>query len=200
MCGGGAQQPAWRSADHVAAIPRAELDSITARGRLLAPRADSDYFGSAARALDIARKDFGKATRPYNAMVIQADDAGAWFVYLVPAPTIAGVWPLGGDMRYRVTRDGRTITDRRRLHNAVLEFPPASKPQAGSRLVAGSHAAVLADRPEDTDVFHVLTREPRVPEYIVTRSYYFRVDVNGHIAAFVHLTHDRAQNPGDAFT
>ncbi len=28
-----AQQPEWRSADHVAAIPRAELDSITARGR-----------------------------------------------------------------------------------------------------------------------------------------------------------------------
>ncbi len=93
-------------------------------------------------------------------------------------------------MRYRVTRDGRTISDRRRLHNAVLEFPPASKPEAGSRLVFGSHAAVLADRPEDTDVFHVLTREPRVPEYIVTRSYYFRVDVDGHIAAY-----DRDTNP-----
>jgi hypothetical protein len=252
-----AQQPEWRSADHVAAIPRAELDSITARGRLIAeydmaawhatdavmalhppegaiqaylarrrsdgkwevvfgasapdastfqityqaiqsapsdtgftasavspPRVDSDYFARASRALDIARKEFGRVTRPYNAMVVQADDAGEWFVYLVPAPTIAGVFPLGADVRYRVRRDGRTITDRRRLHNAVLEFPPASKPQSGTRLVAGSHAAVLADRPEDTDVFHVLTREPRVPEYIVTRSYYFRVDVNGYIAAF----------------
>ena len=45
---------------------------------------------------------------------------------------------------------------------------------------------MLDDRPEDTDVFHVLSREPRVPEYIVSKSYYFRVDVDGRITAYKH--------------
>ena len=252
---GDAQETPWRSAEHVARIPRAELDSITARGWVLVeydqaawhgtdavlalrPRdgtvqgylarqqqdgrwevvfgrlsagtdtfyvayraeqrevhkpdfsatelrpllADVGYFARGARALDVCRKDFGPVSRPYNAMVVPVAGSDEWFVYLVPAPTQAGVWPLGGDIRYRVSNDGRTIRERRRLHNAVLEFPPPSKD--GSKLMAGTHAAVLADRPEDTDVFHVVTREPQVPEYIVTRSYYFRIDIDGRIMAY----------------
>jgi len=42
--------------------------------------------------------------------------------------------------------------------------------------------AVLDDRPEDTDVFHILSREPKLPEYITSRSYIFRVDVDGRVA------------------
>jgi len=253
-----AQQTPWRSADHVANIPRAELDSITARGRVLAeydaaawhgtdavmklqlkpdlvdgylarrgadgrwevvfgrstaagdtfhisyralqrapgdtafsastvspPSAETDYYARASRALNAGRREFERPTRPYNAVVVPVDDTGDWYVYLVPAPTVAGVWPLGGDVRYRVSADGRTIIERRRLHNAVIEFDArAATAMPGKRLEAGSHTAVLADRPEDTDVFYVLTREPRLPEYIVSRSYYFRIDVDGRIAAY----------------
>lgn len=251
----GAQQQPWLSANHVAAIPRAELDPISERGRLLAeydqaawhgtdavmalrpnqdlvrgylarrrsdglwevvfgrpsagadtfyvayravqraardtaysamalsPReADSEWYARAGRALDLARADFERVTRPYNAMVIPAGDSGDWFVYLVPAPTRVGVYPLGGDVRFRVSRDGRTVLERRRLHNTVLEY--AMAPKQGARPVASYHTAVLADRPEDTDVFHVLSREPKLPEYIASQSYYFRIDLDGRISAF----------------
>ena len=70
----------------------------------LSPReSDSDVYARAARALDVARAAFGPANRPYNAMVIPASDQGDWFVYVVPATTQPGVFPLGGDARYRVS-------------------------------------------------------------------------------------------------
>jgi hypothetical protein len=149
----------------------------------LSPReSDTEWYARAARALDAARGAFGPANRPYNAMVVPASDEGDWFVYVVPAPTQPGVYPLGGDARYRVSRDGRTMVAHRRLHNTVLEV--AAPRKQGAKVEAGWHTAVLDDRPEDTDVFHVLSREPRVPEYIGSRSYYFRVDVDGRITAY----------------
>ena len=149
----------------------------------LSPReSDDDWYARAARALDVARGAFGPANRPYNAMVIPASDEGDWYVYLVPAPTRPGVYPLGGDARYRVSRDGRTMIQRRRLHNTVLEYTRMQRP--GAQAVAGSHTAVLDDRPEDTDVFHVLSREPKLPEYIASQSYFFRVDLDGRITAY----------------
>jgi hypothetical protein len=149
----------------------------------LSPReADSDWYARAARALDVARAAFGSAGRPYNAMVIPASAEGDWFVYLVPAPTRPGVFPLGGDARYRVSPDGRTLIARRRLHNTVLEYAGGTKPDAGR--VAAYHTAVLDDRPEDTDVFHVLSREPKLPEYIASQSNFFRIDLDGRITAY----------------
>jgi hypothetical protein len=151
----------------------------------LSPReGDADWYARAARALDVARGAFGSVSRPYNAMVIPASADGDWFVYVVPASTRPGVYPHGGDARYHVSRDGRTLIAQRRLHNAVLEYAIATA--QGQRPVAGSHTAVLDDRPEDTDVFHVLSREPKLPEYIASKSYFFRVDVDGRITAFRH--------------
>ena len=151
----------------------------------LSPReSDSDWYARAARALDVARGAFGAARRPYNAMVVPAGDAGDLFVYIVPAPTRPGEFPLGGDVRYRVSSDGRRLVDQRRLHNAVLEYPHPAK--AGAAPVSGYHTAILDDRPEDTDVFHVLSREPKLPEYVVSKSYYFRVDADGRITAYRH--------------
>ena len=150
---------------------------------VVSPReGDADYYARAARALDVARGAFGAANRPYNAMVIPAGEGGDWFVYIVPAPTQPGVYPLGGDARYRVSHDGRTLIAQRRLHNTVLEY--TGRQRQGAQAVAGSHTAVLDDRPEDTDVFHVLSREPKLPEYIVSKSYFFRVDLDGRITAY----------------
>jgi hypothetical protein len=164
------------------AVQRAEDDTSYSATALSPRERDAEWYARAARALDVARGAFGSVSRPYNAMVVAASDEGDWFVYVVPAPTRVGVFPLGGDARYRVSRDGRTLIAHRRLHNTVLEFGSAPKP--GRTLEAGYHTAVLDDRPEDTDVFHVLSRQPRVPEYIVSQSYIFRVDVDGRIAAF----------------
>lgn len=106
-----------------------------------------------------------------------------WYVYLVPAPTRAGYWPLGADTRYRISGDGRRLREKRRLHNTVMEYGPPEG-RSGETLAARSHSAVLDDRPEDTDVFHVLSRRPQVPEYIVSETFYFRIDVDGRITAY----------------
>ena len=145
------------------------------------PIVDTDYFVRAARALDTAAADFGPVRRSYNVAALPTP-YGNWYVYLFPAPTIADVWPLGADTRYLISADGRTILEKRRLHNSVIEFGARLKQApAGSKLEAGSHTAVLADIPEDTDVFHVLTRSPKVPEYVMTGHFVYRIDTDGKI-------------------
>lgn len=141
--------------------------------------ADVGFFARAARAMRLAEHAFGRVRRPYNTIALPDAGNGEWFVYLVPAPTQAGVWPLGGDARYRVSADGRTLLATRRLHNAILNYGPATR-----AIRAGWHTAILHDRPEDTDVFLVLERRPRVPEYVASASFFFRIDINGHISAF----------------
>ena len=75
--------------------------------------------------------------------------------------------------------DGTKIIGKRQLHKSVIENePPKEKDQ---KLVAGMHTHVLAETPEDTDVFHVLTRKPAVPEMIVTKRFVFQVDPDGSI-------------------
>ena len=48
-------------------------------------------------------------------------------------------------------------------------------------LVAGVHTAVMDDVPEDTDVFYVLTRSPRIPEIIVTENIFYEIRIDGTI-------------------
>ena len=144
------------------------------------PIADTGYYARAARALDIATKDFGPVQRSYNTAALPRSD-GKWWVYLLPAQTVSGVFPLGADARYLVSADGRTILERRRLHNSVIEFRAPAPPQAGAKMEAGTHTAVVADIPEDTDVLHVLVRTPRIPEYVMTDHYVYRIDPDGRI-------------------
>ena len=145
-----------------------------------APIADTDYYLRAARAIDTATKDFGPVRRSYNTAVLPRPD-GKWWVYLLPAQTISGVFPLGADTRYVVSADGRTILERRRLHNSVIEFRAPPAPQPGAKMEAGTHTAVVADIPEDTDVLHVLVRTPRIPEYVMTDRFIYRIDPDGRI-------------------
>src|SRR4051812_19016166 len=70
------------------------------------PKADTGFFRSAARAIETVVEDFTEhfegERRPYNVAVLPAAKSEFW-VYLVPAPTKPGVWPLGGDVRYLVS-------------------------------------------------------------------------------------------------
>ena len=141
-------------------------------------RADTAYFLRAARALSTSRTDLGEPSRPYNMAVLPAPD-GTWWTYHYPAMTQAGVWPHGGDVRYRLSADGRRILEKRRLHNAILEYGIA--PDAES----GYHTAILDDIIEDTDVFLVLARRPSVPEVIISQSYMFRIAADGRITCVI---------------
>lgn len=151
-------------------------DSVFHAAALAPPRPDTGYYVRAARAIDTARAAFGPVHRPYNVAVIPAT-LSEWWVYLYPAATQQGVWPLGGDERFLVSEDGREIRARRRMHRSIIEYAP--KP--GQHIRAYTHVAVLDDVPEDTDVLAALSRTPRAPEYVLTDDYVYRIDVDGTI-------------------
>jgi hypothetical protein len=139
----------------------------------------------AARAILTARAAFGKVTRPYNSSVIPAGH-GEWWVYLYPAQTVTTSWPLGGDERFRISEDGYQILERHRMHVIVLETPVGPshvEAPAGYVPLGLQHSAILDNRPEDTDVFAVLSRATRVPEYVsIDGGWSFKIDVDGKIS------------------
>jgi hypothetical protein len=146
------------------------------------PKEDKGFFLSAAKAIDTALKDFSEhfegERRPYNVAVLPAENNQVW-VYLVPAPTRAGIFPLGGDARYLISSDGLKVVAKRQLHKAVIEVEP--RKENGNQQMAGIHTHVLSETPEDTDVFHVLTRKPTMPELISTEHFLFTVEADGSI-------------------
>jgi len=137
---------------------------------------DTGFFLFAARAIETAVADFKGPARPYNVAVLPAD-SNQIYVYVVPAQTKVGVFPMGGDARYLISSDGFKIVEKRQLHNSIIEFSF----QTNQRVEAGFHTAVLDDIPEDTDVFHVLSRQPSVPQFIATKQYVFRIETDGTI-------------------
>ncbi len=141
------------------------------------PEEDTGFFLSAAKAVDTSLSDFKGAARPYNVAVLPAA-SNQVYVYLVPAQTKQGVYPLGGDSRYLVSQDGEKILEKRQLHISIIEF---STPPNLQNVEAGYHTAVLDDIPEDTDVFHVLSRKPSVPEWVATKQFVFRIEPDGTI-------------------
>lgn len=132
------------------------------------PKEDTAFYLAAAKAFDTVRNDFHGEKRPYNIAILPAPSSQL-FVYVMPAQTKAGIYPLGGDVRYLITPDGGSIVEKRQLHKSILEIPPSSIPK-GTTPSGGVHTHVLSDVPEDTDVFHVLTRQPPQPEFVGTRN------------------------------
>ena len=142
-----------------------------------AMRKDTGWNLSAARAIETASGDFGETDRPYNIVVLPAR-AGGLYVYLYPAQTDAAVYPLGGDVRYLISPGGTKIVEKRRLHESIIETPPASP---GEVVKGGYHVHVLSDLPEDTDVMFVLTRKPLMPEIVLAGGSLYAIDVHGVI-------------------
>jgi hypothetical protein len=144
------------------------------------PKADAGFVLSAARATETTLKDFTEhfegEPRPYNVAVLPAEKGQFW-VYFMPAPTKPAIWPLGGDVRYLVSQDGGKIEVKRQLHRSIIEIERPK--EAEKKQVAGMHTHILAEIPEDTDVFHVLTRKPAAPELIGTKHFAFVIEPDG---------------------
>ena len=140
-------------------------------------RQDEGFFLYAARAIEVAMRDFGQANRPYNVAVLPAPEEQL-YVYMYPAQTKARVYPLGGDARYLVSGDGTQILEKRQMHKTIIENQPA---KGTKKVVAGYHTHVLTDQPEDTDVFHVLTQDPPLPEFVTTPHFTYAVKTDGTI-------------------
>jgi hypothetical protein len=76
-----------------------------------------------------------------------------------------------------VSADGSEILQKRQMHKTISETPPQPRKKAA----AGFHAHVLSDLPEDTDVFHVLTQDPPLPEFVATPHFTYQVKTDGTI-------------------
>lgn len=138
---------------------------------------DTGFYLTAAKSVETAKAAFVPAEqRPYNVGIIPAKD-GQSYIYFVPAQTENGIFPLGGDTRFLVSKDGTKILETRQLHKSIIDFqvPQNVKPEMGY------HTAILDDIPEDTDVFHVLAREPKLPEFVVTQKFVYRIETDGTI-------------------
>jgi hypothetical protein len=140
-------------------------------------KVDTGFYLFAAKAIEIALQDFRGEKRSYNVAVLPAPQEQL-FLEMYPAQTKPRVDPLGGDVRYTVSADGMKIVDKRQMHKSIIETPPLDK---GKKLAAGFHSHVLSDLPEDTDVFHVLTQDPRVPEMVGTAHFLYQVRTDGTI-------------------
>jgi hypothetical protein len=144
------------------------------------PMEDPGFFFAAVKAMMTAGTDFQKTAerRPYNPTVLPAA-SGQFYVYMVPAQTKRGVYPLGGDARYLVSTDGSTIVEKRQLHKSILETN--QQVPAGAKFVGGSHIHVITETPEDTDVFFVLTRRPLTQEWVGAGKHVYVIETDGTI-------------------
>jgi hypothetical protein len=140
------------------------------------PLEDTGFYFHAALAITTARQEFHGEQRPYNMAVFSADKGGL-YVYILPAQTVEGVYPVGGDIRYLISRDGLNIVSKRRMHQDIINFTIRNDS------TYSLHTHNLSDTPEDSDVFDVLTRRPLIPEYIFTCNFTYKVTPEASVQA-----------------
>lgn len=140
------------------------------------PEEGPDVFAVRERALELAVGDFQAKNRPYNSAILPSE-GGNLYVYLYPGQIKADVWPIGGDVRYTISADGKRIIEKRQLHKTIMDM----QVDPSKQVVAGYHVHVLSDVPEDTDVLYVLNRRPSMPEYIGAGKHIFIVGTDGSI-------------------
>ena len=145
-------------------------------------RLDKDVYYKLAKALSMAYQDFSvkhKPKRRYNTAVIPAG-GGNVFVYVIPAQLKSGLYPLGGDVRYHISGDGGKILAKRQMHRGIIEKDISEQKR---KLGYSFHPAILDDVPEDTDVFHVLVRKPKIPHVVLTikHQFVYQIAVDGSI-------------------
>lgn len=160
-----------------AAVNGQRIDSRFEFRTLAAPGPDTDFLVRAARAMDVATMALGVTARAYTAAAIP-NEKGEWLVYLTPSADAANAWPLGDDVRYRVSEDGRRILETHRMHVGMME---ASRGDSDDTRLVAKGGKALRELPEDSDVFHVLMNRPSAAEVVVTRHHQFRIDVDGSI-------------------
>jgi hypothetical protein len=142
------------------------------------PGPDTDFLVRAARAMDLGVMTLGMTARAYTVAAIP-NESGEWLVYLTPSANAASVWPLGDDVRYRISADGGRVLEKHRMHAALVDADRGAS--SDKRLVAGKGPKALRDLPEDSDVFHVLMGRPATPEIVVTPHFRYEIAVDGSI-------------------
>ena len=162
-----------------AALNGQRVDSLFEFHKFDVPGPDIDFLVRATRAMDTAVVAMGAKGRAYQVAAIPTEN-GDWYVYLTPASDFTSSFPLGDDVRYRISSEADRILEVRRMHKGMVAFDRAAHSDA-ARLTAGRHKTSLRDEPEDSDIYHVLTRRPQVPEMLETRHFRYEIGVDGSI-------------------
>lgn len=149
--------------------------------RLWPPLSDQEKWKDLALALDIARaemKENSRETEKLNYAVLadsKNKDKKTFFVYFYPSQREN----LGGDLRLTVNLDEKIVVEEHQGHKALIKEKRLATKYGGRKMAY--HQAILDEMPEDTDVLHVLSREPRRAEIVTTANFVYRIDINGDI-------------------
>lgn len=139
---------------------------------------DNKDFINEVHAFETAYNTFAKVNkidRPFNILIIPAQN-NEILVYIVPAALKKDVYPLGGDYRYLISADGKTLKEEKQLHRGILEVSGKGKKFTRS-------FTILGNQPVDTDVYHVIIRKPRIPHFIMAlnKEWVYKIDESGNI-------------------
>lgn len=160
-----------------AAVNGQRVDSLYEFETFPQPGPDTDFLVRAARAMDLAVLTHGATSRPYSAAAIP-NESGDWLVYLMPSADAASVWPLGDDVRYRVSSDGTRILETHRMHTGMVQTQTVA---SSTQLTTRRTGKALRDLPEDSDVFHVLVARTPTATSVATRHFTYVIAADGSI-------------------
>jgi hypothetical protein len=141
------------------------------------PEARGSAYRDAARGIRAAVERFEFRGGAYHFAVAPTGE-GDLFVYVLPAQTEPGHYPLGGDARYRFDPASRTITEEVVLHESLQMMVS----EVDGELVSGTFSLALNRLlPAETAVFLAMHRQPAIPHYVLAGDWVFAIDPNGLI-------------------
>lgn len=145
------------------------------------PQEDQGSFLAMARALSLVKEEKAKLLpyRNHHYAVLPDAEPDSYFVYFYPAPKLKDTYLLGGDLRVRV--EGDQVKEWRLMHRSILSYPNTVGGKKQMEPVMRGHSAVIDERPEDSDVMHVLLRKPSKEELVLTKSYLYEIEKSGKI-------------------
>ena len=130
-----------------------------------------------AKAVDSAASVFEPVATSYNYLPLR-EDTGNISVYFIPASSDPNIEYIGGDSKIIVSPNGEKIIETVILHKTVLE---RRIDESEDQILAGFHTHVLGNYPVETDVFYVLSSRLKIPEYIATERWMYKIETDGTI-------------------
>ncbi|MGV3578354.1 hypothetical protein [Brevundimonas sp.] len=110
----------------------------------------------------------------YNSVVTPDPDGDGWLVWLLASTTEHGVMPVGGHYRFKVSADGRTMTQRDQLSNSCLNMAANPPPGPQGQPVGIVVSQIVSQGPVETHVF--LSLQFRKPIYVIAGETLFAVE------------------------
>jgi hypothetical protein len=107
-----------------------------------------------------------------NSVVLKDPDSDGWLVWILTSTTDAGIVPVGGHYRYRISADGKTVLHRDQLSNGCLNMPKQQGPNGQPAAMVVSQ--IVSAGPVETHVF--LSLQNRIPIYVSAGDKLFAVD------------------------